>query len=302
MNEINRHTSKNVYLDIIGDTADQVPTATVTVNGELIGIELTVDATNPPDGVDQRYFVTLSMAYTQNDGPLKVTWEFTIDGIPVVKEDYFEVVTPYLTLKEIRKIRPNIAEEDAWELESIVRYTINSHTGQSFGKSNKTITVRSNGDRAIKLPERLMELTSVSNAVGTFNTAGFYIASDGWYLRAVQPSVLTYKQMPNDYSLDHGPVIQTPYTAYYDNFLTGDVFDIAGKWGYDSVPMQVRTAARLLADDFSCNEVAYRDKYLEAISASDWRLQLSPEAWAGTGNVRADHLLSEFVILDWAVV
>ncbi len=79
-------------------------------------------------------------------------------------------------------------------------------------------------------------------------------------------------------------------------------FEITGDWGYKSVPAPVKEAARLLVNDYACSEQLYRDRYLESIKAADWRLQFSSRAWEYTGNVRADQLLSEYVILDWAVI
>src|SRR6478609_4235924 len=78
-------------------------------------------------------------------------------------------------------------------------------------------------------------------------------------------------------------------------------FDITGDWGYKTVPAPVKEAARLLINDYACQEAIYRDRYLESIKAADWRLQFSSRAWEATGNARADQLLSEYVILDWAV-
>jgi hypothetical protein len=87
-------------------------------------------------------------------------------------------------------------------------------------------------------------------------------------------------------------------TAWKDDYK----FAIRGDWGYKSVPTAVQEAAKLLVNDYGCSEAVYRDRYLESIKAADWRLQFSSQAWEHTGNARADQLLSEFVLLDWAVV
>lgn len=79
-------------------------------------------------------------------------------------------------------------------------------------------------------------------------------------------------------------------------------FEITGDWGYERVPEPVREAARLLVNDYACSEQLYRDRYLESIKAADWRLQFSTRAWDHTGNARADHLLAEFVLMDWWVI
>lgn len=79
-------------------------------------------------------------------------------------------------------------------------------------------------------------------------------------------------------------------------------FEITGDWGYKFIPPAVKEAARLLANDYACSEAAYRDRYLKSIRAADWRLEFSSQAWESTGNARADMLLDEYVLIDWAVV
>lgn len=299
--EIGRNSSKTVYLDIYGGSADATPTAVCKVNGND-PFTMTVDTDIAPEGVSQRFFTTVSMAHTQEDGPLLVTWQFDIDGVPVTKKDYFEVVTRYLTIAEVKAIVPGATTEQALDIESNVRNIIDSHTGQNFGHSVGVAEAYSDGGRSMKLPKRLISFTSVETQQYSYNPYAYRIVSDGWYLEQVTQSLQVIKEMPSDYSLDAGPVIITPYTSYWSAYRTGAKFAITGEWGYEYVPQKVKLAAKLLVDDYACNEVAYRDKYLESLKAADWRLQFSPESWYFTGNARADHLLSEYVILDWAVI
>lgn len=247
--------------------------------------------------------VTLPYAATTQDGDIRVVLHFTHESTSYNPEKTVSVVTPVLELHEVKAILGDDATDDeVRSVEAAVRHVINAHTGQTFGYSEKTIVVPGTGDRSLRLPERLISFTVLETPEATYNTAGFSIASDGWYLRLYQSSLLTIKQMPPEFSLDRGPVIQTPYTSYWSNFSRSRTFSITGKWGYESVPAQVKEAARLLVNDYACSEALYRDRYLESIKAADWRLQFSSQAWDYTGNVRADQLLADYVLLNWAVV
>ncbi len=321
MSEINIGTSQFVYLDLYGGTADTLPTATVTndlgVSRSLVVIQDTLVGT-----MTDRYRATLNMADTQREGELQVDWSLTVDTVPVTKTDYFEVITPYLTYGEVKEIWPNATDAEIAEVEAAVRFVINAHTGQTFGfASNKTIVVEGHGDNSLRLPSRLVTLTGWSTLTANLDPNAVIIVSDGWYLKKAWADELSQITSTSTYwtgwdsvnsaapgepgyeKPSHGPVISAPGTSGISTpWRAGYPFTIVGDWGYKTVPNVVRAAARLLVNDYACQEIAYRDRYLESVKAADWRLQFSSRAWEYTGNVRADQLLSEFVLLDWAVI
>lgn len=360
MSEIHVRTNQNVYLDLYGGTADALPTVSVTnANGVTRSLNPVQDA--PVGDISDRYHVVLNMADTQTETELEVRWDFTMDGVPVTKSDYFEVVTPYLSIAEVKRIAPEFSDEDAAEVEASVRHVINAHTGQSFGfQRGRTYTVEGHGESALRLPQRLVGITGVNTLTSGLDVRSFIITSGGWYLKKGWANA-TPRTAPSDSNFwaegadntvfnntiyadsddsvnpgyeeipvrPHGSVqvlsdpTITPVATrrasespYHEGGITvapgasGKAtewkqdypFEITGDWGYKTVPAPVKEAARLLVNDYACSESAYRDRYLESIKAADWRLQFSSRAWESTGNARADMLLSEFVMLDWAVI
>lgn len=334
MSEIHVRTSQLVYLDIYGGSADELPTATVTDEaGTSRSLTVTQETVPVNSDIDDRYSVTLTMADTQDEGELDIHWSFMMDGVDVTKDDHFEVVTPYLSLSEVKKIVGDIDDEQAFDIEAAVRHIINAHTGQSFGYDrNKTITVEGHGEIALRLPRRLVNLTGLGTLTANLDPNAAIIVSDGWYLKKAWANEISTVESSSVYWGDYrdntvfdnniysdpdgdgeppivgplasrpGGVIVAPGTGSATPWKNDYPFTITGDWGYKTVPAPVKEAARLLVNDYACQEIAYRDRYLESIKAADWRLQFSAQAWEYTGNVRADQLLSEFVILDWAVI
>lgn len=324
MNEIHKYTRQFVYLDIYGGSADALPTASfLAVDGTISSLTVTQDTVTPgPDAPDDRYHVVLNMAQTQNEGEVSVTWSFSLNSNAVVKVDYFDIVTPYLSIAEVKRVYPEATDEEAIEVEAAVRHIINANTGQSFGYSmNQSIRVEGHGESALRLPKRLIRLIGLETETAVLNPNSAVIVSDGWYLKKGWSEETTEKTTASTYwggewvendvlpgepgweKSGHGAVIHAPGSGPNPTAWRNDYpFTVVGDWGYKTVPHPVREAARLLVNDYACMEQLYRDRYLDAIRAADWRLDFSSRAWEFTGNVRADQLLAEYVLLDWAVV
>lgn len=300
----------------------EVDTATYSFNGGEPQT-LTVTVT---DGVAKA-----QMPYLPLDGEAAVDWVFKIGGETFTESEFYDIVTPYLSMKEIEGM--GLSADEAKKVESAVRHVINAHTGQSFGyEKDKTITIEGHGDTAVRLPKRLIELKSLSTLTSVLDHRAAIITSDGWYLKKSWAEVSSVKNTNSRYWGEYsggvfdnniygdpdgdgdgpfvGPLGTRPgevtvapnsrgrATPWKDDYP----FEVTGDWGYKRVPEPVKEAARLLVNDYACAEQLYRDRYLESIKAADWRLQFSSRAWDHTGNARADHLLSEFVLMDWWVI
>lgn len=302
-----------------GPTPDtEIDVVTYSVNG----VEPIVGTFAPVDGEDNAYEVQLP--YLRSDvNDVEVVWHFDITGVTESFEEVFsyEVVTPYLTLPEVRVIHRDVTDAEYLELEASVRHAINAHTGQKFGyDKNKTLTVEGHGERALRLPERLVELTGLATLTAHLNPLTAIIVSDGWYLKKGWTENVTARESTNAYfgansvNMDilpgepgyekpgHGHIITVPGSARPSVWKDDYPFEITGNWGYKHIPSKVKEAAKLLTNDYACAEAAYRDKYLKSLRAADWRMEFSSRSWESTGNVRADQLLSEYVIMEWAVV
>lgn len=300
MSEIYKNTSQFVYLDIYGGTADETPTAELVFSdGTTRTPSVVIDT--PPSGVEQRYHVVLNMADTQNERDIKVNWSFEMETVPVSKTDYFSVVTPILTFGEIREIHPNATDQEVIKVEAAVRHIIQALTGQTFGQFVGVKEVRGSDNLALALPSKLHSLIDVNGA--TNSSDYFTIEGDGYYLRHFPWGVPPVKA---DYFGLHqhvGGVIHNPNNVRLGEFYKSTTYKVNGVWGWETVPARVKEAAKLLVNDYACGDANYRDRYLTSMTAADWRIQFNSGAFLKTGNVRADQLLSDYVLKrGWAVL
>lgn len=271
-------------------------TATVSVNGGTpVDADVTVDGTKR----------TITLPYLDGDGNAEVAWSYSVAGNDYVRKFNYEIVTPYLSIADVKSVVPEATDAQAIDIESGVRHLINAHTGQSFGGGVKTLTVEGNGEDGLHLPERLRAISGLSSLTAQLNTAGVIITSDGWYIKKKWLDELSSIETTQEYWGDsrYGGVIVVPTAdTRPQEWRRNYPFQITGLWGYDHVPEPVVQAARLLVADYSCMEAKYRDSYLESIKAADWRMQFNARSWENTGNVRADQLLSQYVLLNWLVI
>lgn len=279
--------------------------------------------------------VTVKVPYAQTiaEGEGVISVSFTMDAIQytgdTAKKIPFDVVTPYLTLTQARAILEDdtLTDDEVMDVEQSVRYIINAHCGQSFGKRTKSNVVVGAGETALALPERLMELTGVSTLSAVLNPSAMIVIADGWYMKKKYYDVVSEIENTSiywdgqgvydngDYPIPesglghtperfgHGPIIAAPGQFSGTKWKDDYPFTIAGTWGYPAVPLAVVEAAKLLLNDYACSEQSYRDRYLESIKSADWRLQFNKQAYLHTGNVRADQLLNDFVMKrGWAMI
>lgn len=151
----------------------------------------------------------------------------------------------------------------------------------------------------MSLPSKLISLTDVNGDLGSTH---YDVVGDGWYLMFFPWGVPPVKADYYGLHMHTGGVIHNPNHVKMGQFEKR-IFDINGVWGYEEVPQRVKEAAKLLVNDYACGDAAYRDRYLTSMTAADWRIQFHSGAFAKTGNVRADQLLSDFVLQrGWAVI
>lgn len=322
MSEIQKGSSQTVYLDLYSENADALPTVTVQ-KGDGTTTSLVVTNEGPVGNITERYSTILGLANTQNEDSLKVTWSLSIGGTPVTKTEYYDIVTNYVSVSEVKAIWPHLSDDQAVDLESNVRRIIDAYCGQNFGGSTKTLTVNGAGEDFLRLPERLLVLQGIQTLTTTLDIKDSIITGDGWYLKKGWTAGNVYTTSDNQYFTnvddfwinnpdvgepgyekpEHGYVIHAPRQyAMTTPWMKDYPFKITGSWGWVRVPVDVSLAAKLLINDYGCNEELYRDRYLKAVKFADTDIDFGQPSWGGTGNVRADQLLSEFVIADWALL
>jgi hypothetical protein len=243
---------------------------------------------------------TLPYAAVVEDGNISVELRFIYQGSPYTQTKTATIVTPLLETWEISEFLGNTTPQETREVESATRHIINAHCGQTFGKFVGTHRVFGRDGNALELPQRLISITDINGQ----NVADYYeIIADGFYLKYYNFGVPPVKA---DYWGLHqhvGGVIHNPNNVKIGRFSAGNALDINGIWGYESVPEPVREAAKLLINDYADADSEYRDRYLTSMTAADWRIQFNSGAFARTGNVRADQLLSDYILKrGWVVI
>lgn len=301
-------------------------TYTITKNG------ITSSPANPVSPTTTSVNVKIPYAQTINEGEGIINVSFTMDAIQytgsTAKKVSFDVVTPYLTMEQSKAILADatLTDTEVMEVEQAVRYIINAHCGQSFGKRVKDQVVVGSGETALALPERLMDITGLKTLSAVLNPSSTWIIADGWYLKKRYHDIVSEIQntsvywngegvydfeefpssAPNGRIPDrhgHGQIIAAPGARAGTKWKDDYPFTITGTWGYSQVPLSVVEAAKLLMNDYACSEQAYRDRYLDSVTAADWRLQFNAQAFLNTGNVRADQLLNNYVMKrGWAII
>lgn len=285
----------------------QVPvapsTGTIDVTIWFQGKEIyTVNTVTESNGL---LFFNLPFFLSQSDKELQVRWVFNYtEGGQTYEYDNTTtvfVITPILPIDEIKSILDdNATDEEAYAVEKAVRYIIQAHTGQSFGKFIGKKSITGSGDSTLRLPSRLIKLNSVNDNTMWSNT--LVIRGGGWYLTNRAFGLPSLRA-------DYQGVHENPYTSTAPigmtkhNFVKHVEYYLDGEWGWNNVPPAVQEAAKLLVNDYACGDSMYRDRFLTSMTAADWRIQFHEGAFANTGNVRANQLLAEFVVRrGWVVL
>lgn len=245
------------------------------------------------------YRVTLPFSLVQADKSIEIRWKFDYTESSSTKTYNYttavNVITPYVTLEELKEAIPEAAQFSDAELvrlERRIRGVIDNFTGQSFGRYVGTRDVIGSGDVELKTPNRLVHLDNITGADIVYSedgiaSPGLYTSrGDGWYVGFSAP-------IPTgDYVFEN--VIRDPDSTYGRGFRDNVVYTITGVWGWDDVPAEVKEAALILCEDELCPQSEYRDRYLKSISGDGWRYEFNPNAYYGTGSVMADQLLEPF--------
>ncbi len=223
------------------------------------------------------------------EGLLKVTWSFEINSTDMSITEYYQVVTPYSLWEYFAPVSPATTPtyETYLECERVSRFIINSYCGQEFGQERTTYAVEGHGTNSLALPRRLQILDTVTWSGNSFDRPGQIIGYDYPYAWEIVGSGWTIRQQPYPRKVD-------PIYNVDSRFVRNRTYNIAGTWGYQAVPTPVEEASKILIADFMCREAKYRDKYLDNIKMGDWRIQFASGAWNGTGNAKADELLTDY--------
>ena len=294
--EILLNTTERLYLKIYvgGDLTPSEDEVTVTVydsEGEIAHAEeVAKDQDDDAELEPGVYYVYSKLADAAKEQELTYVWSFTINGEEATKTDKVQFVTPYATLEEIREVAPDDATYDQIIVaEKYARYMINSYVGQDFGKRQETKLLYGDGKDRLLLSDRLLYINTMSeNDVSVYNAESPPNEYDITISDTNQAIGLTFAPSNNVISLPH---------ANTRRFRRGSRYLIDGVWGWDEVPHEVNLAAILLAEDFFCKEIAWRQKYVDYMQAEGWKMSFNERQFTGTGNSIADKILKKYAVL-----
>jgi hypothetical protein len=239
------------------------------------------------------YTVALPFSLVDKDRTFTINWSFQYMEASVTKtysaKTYVEVVTPYVTVDEIRDAlgsMPVMTDTELKRVERRIRGVIENYTGQRFGRYAGAYRIQATGDDNLNLPSRLIGLTSIAG--GYFSDAASYdTRGDGWYLAVKSP-------VYSDGSYTSTDVIRYPGAYTKRPWQDNAWYTLTGEWGYEDVPANVKEAALILIEDLICPDSEYRDRYVTLVKTAEFTYQYTPGAFRGTGSVIADQLLEDF--------
>lgn len=251
----------------------------------------------------------------------KLTWDFdyTPTGggstVQMTRNDFVNVVQPLVTVDEIRQEYPQFdvggAEEKTYDelkaMERKVRNVIETYCNQSFGfKGNKTMSVISDGNDYLQLPDRAVRLEEVKyKDTVYFNrwTAADTIPS-GSSVGDVRTEIVTFnKDFPwtvqrkffRGIPWDVKQAVDETLLSRRHIFKTQYIYDVNADWGWEYVPGEVNLAALLLVGNYFCKDNTYHVRGISVVRSADWRMEFAHDPYSTTGNVMADQLLSQYI-------
>lgn len=239
--------------------------------------------------------VEVPYKHTKYDGRIEILAKFDLDGEShEIVRDY-AVVTPLFTADEFTAddlTSLNITAADLMELERFIRHIIEAYTGQSFGMTKQSYDINSN-TKSINFNVPLIMYTGsgprfATGSMTTTDSVAYEVIDNGFGIKFNWQDTQHHHIKTDTAFLFGGGANRMRWT------LTGD-------FGYQSVPQDVKEAARALIGLFNCDQTLWRDRYIENLRNADGStIKYNEGAYIGTGSVAADQLLSKYVRGEYA--
>ena len=277
----------------LGLASAQDVTATVKLNNNVI-LEVVGDTFDLPSTL------------LSDNGVLTIEWSFTFDGISTHKRtEVHEVVTPYVTLTELRDYDPAIevlSDDKILELESRARGEIYRATGQHFWSNTDSITVYGQNDWTLNVPQRILSLDDIhylNGATQDLQDLGVFLKDE--YTLGYAPQA--YNLL--DTSITYGGVIYAPPSNYDPFFRQDTAFVVTGTFGWDTVPNDIVLATKMLVKDYVTDTTTdtYRQKNVKRLQTGTWSVEFgSNDSGYNTGNSEVDKILDQYRLPGMAVI
>lgn len=246
-----------------------------------------------------------------SDGEVLANWTFTVDGAVYKRTQQYRVVTPLFTQAELVDFDVDftpLTTAKYKNLERLVRQVIEAYTGQNFGLEYGSFTLYGSGNEVINSPKRILTVdTLLPYGLTAEQASGFFLDT-----RVIDDGYAIIKASPYDYSIkadvsipygyeSSGGVIRAPYSLN-QVFSPNARYTLTGTFGWYTVPDAVKDAALLLAQTFSCDDVIWRDRFVDSMKTATSRMDFNSRQYTSTGNHRSDQLLDGYVVNGMAVL
>jgi len=274
----------------------------ITPTTLLTTLTPSIDESNPGT-----YIVNVPYQYTNRNRTLRLSWNYTVNGTAVKKEDEVYVITPYVDFNHAQDMGFSTDSSDPGyksykELimaEKYARKQIEQYTGQNFYLEDETYIVYGHDSDILPLPSRIAELYQLySNDIllldniEEINNWNFdvIISESGYGIRINRANMLD-----NTVYTANG-MVPPSINDYSGIFKSGVPYKVYGRFGWAKVPDNVELAAIELMKDYFSKDTMWRNKYVKNISTFDWDFEYTGDAYTGTGNAYADNLLADYVL------
>lgn len=218
----------------------------------------------------------------------------------VLQRNVVNVVTPLVTASDFFGTYSNLDnstnESNFAFTERIIRKYVQRHCQQDFGPYiNKSRVIQGEGKDDLPLPYSLLALNDIADSFG--NDLTIYVDTDfvsPWFIHH-RPDVLFV-----DSSVDYSFIDRKSDVTIrgYDFFSKKLNYTVTADWGFYDVPNDVIDACKLLIADTYTGISALIRAGIDQAQLGDYSFRVNPMMAGSTGNLLADELLSNYVLIN----
>ena len=222
-----------------------------------------------------------------------------LDGI-LLKEEYYEIVRPYVDPNTLGTTASEIAEYTTLEL--VARSMIDTFVPEGFYNKKNTIVGTGNGSDYFPLWEKIYRVFKVyennqlvyDRSTPELNEHEYSITSDKTAIQKIRDGVVNrYESTAQNLPVASGDLAYYGYDGV--GFPSGYDYTFVVDYGYITVPADIEYAAKLLIEDLKCGKLDYYKRYITAYNTDQFRIQFDKAMLSGTGNFLVDKILEKYV-------
>jgi hypothetical protein len=281
--------------------------------GEIVALSSPAAVSVPGPPSYEYYEVSLAGAELTYYRKIKVTWTYVLQGVTLQKIEIISTVQPYFFADDLWGHNPDLAPEgptpktidEIKSIESVIRGIINVYCRQQFQNFGRvTRTYIGSGSNDLELDDRIFKLYSVDGRdINLFKRENDESVSNNTvtWNKDIPWQVSRTIENPGVF-MDYKAEITPGLFSIRKLFVSGNRYDVDADFGWEYVPLEVKQAAVILANEYLCEDDIYHQKNIMVVRSADYRMEFGGDHHATTGNVYADQLLSNYVNTGVSVI